>query len=166
MQATASNSNPMTPASGLSAAAGFPRWVFGLSWAAQLAVAAVLAQTLFFKFTYAPETQIIFGPRGGRPAATLVGLVELVCVVLLLAPRTSFYGAALAFMTISGAIVTHLTSLGIQVVDPQSGESDGGLLFALALAVFAGSLIVIACRWRQVAWLRRMLGAAAGSRAV
>ena len=36
-----------------------------VSWVAQLVVAAILAQTLVFKFTYAPETRSIFESRGG-----------------------------------------------------------------------------------------------------
>jgi LPXTG-motif cell wall-anchored protein len=116
----------------------------------QVVVAAILAQTLFFKFTYAPETQVIFGPRGGRPAATAVGIVELVCAVLLLIPKTAVWGAALALVTICGAVFTHLTSLGIAIVNPNSGESDGGFLFLLAIVVAVGSLVVIFVRRRQL----------------
>ncbi|MCI0638438.1 MAG: hypothetical protein L0Y70_05145 [Gemmataceae bacterium] len=125
-----------------------------IPWAAQIIVAGILAQTLFFKFTYAPETQIIFGDRGGRLAATAVGLIELVCVVLLLIPRTAAVGAALSLAVIGGAIFTHLTSLGIQITDPTTGQSDGGLLFALALTVAFGVMIVLLFRWRQLPWLR------------
>ena len=100
-----------------------------VSWVLRAVAAVILLQTLFFKFTYAPETEVIFGDRGGRPAATFVGLFELVCVVLLLIPRTSALGAVLSLTVISGAIFTHLTSLGIQIVDPATEESDGGLLF-------------------------------------
>jgi uncharacterized membrane protein YphA (DoxX/SURF4 family) len=128
-------------------------WPQAIPWAARVIVALILAQTLFFKFTYAPETQVIFGPRGGRPAATAVGVVELVCVVLLLIPRTAALGAALALATIAGAIVTHLTALGIQVVDPATGEGDGGLLFGLAVTVAIGSLAVLAFRWRELPWV-------------
>src|SRR5436305_8897451 len=93
------------------------RWSAALlvPWSAQVVVALVLAQTLFFKFTYAPETQVIFGDRGGRAAATLVGLVELACAVLLLMPRTAAVGALLSLLVIGGAIFTHLTSLGISI---------------------------------------------------
>ena len=63
-----------------------PFWRRLVPWGFQIAVAAILAQTLFFKFTYAPETQVIFSGRGGRPAATLVGLIELICAILLLVP--------------------------------------------------------------------------------
>lgn len=126
-----------------------------LPWVAQIVVAGILAQTLFFKFTYAPETRFIFESRGGRPAATLVGLAELVCVVLLLIPRTAALGAALALTVIGGAIMTHLTSLGIEVKNPNTGEGDGGLLFGLALAVAIGSLVVLAIRWRQLPYVGR-----------
>src|SRR5262249_14514545 len=125
-------------------------WAKLIPWAAQVVVALVLAQTLYFKFTYAPETQAIFADRGGRPAATAVGLAELLCVILLLVPRTAAVGAALSLLVISGAIFTHLTSLGIQVVDPATGKGDGGLLFGLALTVALSSLVVLFFRWRQL----------------
>jgi hypothetical protein len=118
-------------------------------------VAVILAQTLFFKFAYAPETQVIFADRGGRPAATLVGVIELVCVILLLRSRTAALGAALSLMVISGAIFTHLTSLGIQITDPTTGEADGGLLFGLAVLVALGSVTVLSFRWRQLPLLNR-----------
>jgi putative oxidoreductase len=122
-----------------------------IPWAAQLVVAAILAQTLYFKFTYSLETELIFGPRGGRPAATLVGFVELIAAVLLLVPRTAAAGAALSLMVIGGAIFTHLTSLGIEVA------GDGGLLFALALSVALGALVVLAFRWRELPGIARLL---------
>ena len=132
------------------------RFTVIVPWAAQILVAVILAQTLFFKFTYAPETRYIFESRGGRPAATLVGLAELVCVVLLLIPRTAATGAALALAVIGGAILTHLTSLGIEVKNPDSGEGDGGLLFGLALAVAAGSLVVLWYRWHGLPFSDRV----------
>ena len=130
-------------------------WTRVVPWAAQIVVALVLAQTLFFKFTYAPETQVIFANRGGRPAATAIGIAELLCVILLLVPRTAAIGAALALLVISGAIFTHLTSLGIQVVDPATGKGDGGLLFGLAILVALGSIFVLFFRWRQLPYLGR-----------
>jgi hypothetical protein len=56
---------------------------------------------------------------------------------------------------IGGAIMTHLTSLGIEVKNPDTGEGDGGLLFGLALAVAVGSLVVLAFRWRQLPFVGR-----------
>jgi uncharacterized membrane protein YphA (DoxX/SURF4 family) len=135
-------------------------WTKVIPWTAQVVVALILAQTLFFKFTYAPETQVIFADRGGRPAATALGVVELLCVILLLVPRTAAIGAALSLVVISGAIFTHLTSLGIQVVDRATGEGDGGLLFGLALLVALGSALVLVFRRQQLPFLRRLFPAA------
>jgi uncharacterized membrane protein YphA (DoxX/SURF4 family) len=132
-------------------------WTKAIPWAAQIIVAIILGQTLYYKFTYAPETQVIFGDLGGRPAATAVGIVELLCVVLLLIPRTASLGALLSLAVISGAIFTHLTSLGIQVPDPSTGETDGGALFAGALTVAGGSILVLAFRWRELPLLKSWL---------
>src|SRR5262245_36451988 len=59
-----------------------------------------------------------------RPAATAVGVIELICVVLLLVPRTAAPGALLSLLVIGGAIFTHLTSLGIAV--PEAPGSTAG----------------------------------------
>jgi uncharacterized membrane protein YphA (DoxX/SURF4 family) len=127
-----------------------------VSWLCRLSVAAILGQTLFFKLTYAPETQIIFGPLGGRPAATAVALMELVAVVLLLIPRTVAYGALLALGTIGGAIMSHLTWLGLEIVDPSTGQGDGGLLFILALIVAGGSSVLLWLhRQTLLQWIKR-----------
>jgi putative oxidoreductase len=128
-----------------------------LAWSAQLTVAVILAQTLVFKFTYAPETRYIFEARGGRPAATAVGLAELLCVGLLLVPRTAAVGGLLSLAVIGGALFTHLTVLGIQVQNPDTGEWDGGLLFGLAVAVAVGSLAVLAVRWKQLPLIGRLV---------
>ena len=100
-------------------------------WISQVIVALIFLQTMFFKLTYAPETQLIFGDLGGRPAATLAALAELAAAILLFIPRTAAAGAALSLGIISGAIATHLFKIGIVVND------DGGTLFIMALVVFA-----------------------------
>lgn len=130
------------------------------TWASQVVVAVILLQTLYFKFTYAPETAYIFEGRGGRPAATLVGLLELVAAVLLLVPGRAAVGAALALGLIAGAIFTHLTALGVEVKNPATGESDGGLLFGLAVTVAVGALVVLAVRWRQLPFAELVIGTA------
>jgi hypothetical protein len=119
-----------------------PRRHMLASWICQLVAAGILFQTLFFKFTAAPESVYIFSKLGLEPWGRIgSGVAELIACVLLLVPRTAALGALLALGVISGAIVSHLTKLGIVVQD------DGGLLFALALAVFASSAMVL--------WLRR-----------
>lgn len=150
---------PLTMTSPPAAHPGLPRVVQTLTWVAQIAIAVILAQTLVFKFTYAPETQYIFESRGGRPAATVVGLAELACVVLLLVPRTAAVGAGLSLLVIGGALFTHLTALGVQVMNPQTGEWDGGFLFGLAVTVAVLSALVLSIRWRQLPFVGRLLAA-------
>jgi hypothetical protein len=115
------------------------------SWVLQIVVALILFQTLFFKFTGAEESKYIFTKLGAEPWGRLgSGAVELIAVVLLLHPRTVTLGALLSAGVISGAILSHLTKLGIVVKD------DGGLLFALALVVLAGSVAILAIRRTQI----------------
>lgn len=141
--------------SALEASPGIGRVTIAASWVCQLVAAGILAQTLFFKFTYAPETQVIFARLGGRPTATLVGVMELACVVLLLLPRATIFGALLALGVIAGAIGTHLFVIGIEVVDPATGRGDGGLLFGLAVAVAVLAAAILALRRQEVAALVR-----------
>jgi hypothetical protein len=113
-----------------------------VSWIAQLIAAAILAQTLFFKFTGAPESKFIFSTLGVEPwGRILTGVLELVAVGLLLTPRWAGVGGLLSLGLMGGALMGHLTKLGLVVQD------DGGLLFALAVTVFAAAALVV--------WLRR-----------
>lgn len=109
-----------------------------VSWALRLATAAILFQTLFFKFTGAEESVYIFTTLGLEPWGRIgSGLAELGCCVLLLVPSTVTLGAFLTLSVISGALVSHLTKLGIEV------QGDGGLLFGLASGVFLGALALL-----------------------
>src|SRR3982751_6639626 len=104
-----------------------------VSWVVQVAVAAVLCQTLFFKFTGAEESKYIFGKLGLEPWGRIgSGVVELIAVILLLVPSTVTLGAMVTLGVIGGAIASHLTKLGI-IVQNSDGSSDGGLLFILAV---------------------------------
>jgi uncharacterized membrane protein YphA (DoxX/SURF4 family) len=108
------------------------------SWIARIVVAIILLQTLFFKFTGAPESVYIFKTVGQEPWGRYgSGIVELIASVLLFFPRGVALGAALALGTMSGAIFFHLTKLGVVV------QGDGGLLFALALVVFVSSAFLV-----------------------
>ena len=123
-----------------------------VSWTLQLAVAGSLLQTLFFKFTGAEESVYIFTTLGLEPWGRIgAGIVELVASLLLLVPAAAPLGAVLAMGTMAGAIVSHLTVLGIEV------KGDGGLLFGLALAVFAGAAVILAIRRAQIQVLGRYL---------
>jgi uncharacterized membrane protein YphA (DoxX/SURF4 family) len=125
------------------------------SWALLVTVAGILLQTLFFKFTGAQESVYIFSTLGLEPWGRWgSGVAELVASTLLLIPGLAPVGALLAMGIMAGAIVSHLTVLGIEV------QGDGGLLFALAVVVLAGSLAIVFIRRRElpklVSSLRRL----------
>src|SRR5262245_40864751 len=98
-----------------------------ISWVCRVVVAFILFQTLFFKFTGSEESKYIFStvlsPELEAFGRIGSGIVELIAAVLILMPRTAWFGALMALGTISGAIFSHLTVLGIEV------KGDGGLLF-------------------------------------
>ena len=111
----------------------------------QLIAAGILLQTLFFKFTGAEESVYIFTTLGMEPWGRIgSGVAELIAAGLLVYPPTAAVGAALAIGVMSGAIVSHLTLLGIAVKD------DGGLLFGLAITVFAAGAAVLIIRRTQL----------------
>ncbi|MCI5073224.1 DoxX family protein [bacterium] len=102
--------------------------------------AVILLQTLFFKFTGAPESIYIFSTLGVEPwGRYFAGASELVAAILLLTPATTFYGSLLTLMIMLGAIASHLFFLGIAV------QNDGGLLFMLACVTFLCASLNIYC---------------------
>lgn len=118
-----------------------------ICWILQLSVAVILLQTLFFKFTGAKESVYIFSTLGLEPWGRIgSGVFELIAAVLLLVPRTAALGALLSLGVISGAIMSHLTKLGITL----PAVDDHGELFALAVAVFVGSALILVLRRREI----------------
>jgi uncharacterized membrane protein YphA (DoxX/SURF4 family) len=116
-----------------------------VSWICRIAAAVILLQTLFFKFTGAEESVYIFTKVGLEPWGRYgSGVAELIASVLLLTPRFVWAGALLAFSVMAGAIVSHLTVLGIVV------QNDGGLLFGLALTVAVCSVVTVYLHRRQI----------------
>ena len=124
------------------------------SWSLRGIAAAILLQTLFFKFTGAKESVYIFSTLGLEPWGRIgSGVVELIASILLLLPSTITIGAILSLGVIGGAIIGHLTKLGIQL----TAVNDHGELFALALAVFACSLAVLVMHRHEIPLVGRML---------
>src|SRR5438552_11850493 len=115
------------------------------TWALRVVAAVILLQTLFFKFTAAPESVYIFTKVGLEPWGRIgSGIAELIAAILIVIPRTTWLGAGLALAVMAGAIFSHLTVLGVVVMD------DGGLLFGLALAVAACSVVLLFLQRRRL----------------
>ena len=118
-------------------------WV--VSWICRVVSAVILGQTLFFKFTGAEESVYIFTKVGLEPSGRYgSGMAELIATILLLTPRFAWAGALLALGVIRGALVSHLTVLGVVV------KEDGGLLFGLAITVFVTSAVTAFLHRRQI----------------
>jgi putative oxidoreductase len=116
-----------------------------IAWICRVTAAVILLQTLFFKFTAAPESVYIFTKVGLEPWGRIgSGVAELIAAILILIPRTTWLGAGLALAVMTGAIFSHLTVLGLVVMN------DGGLLFGLALAVAACSIVLLFLQRRRV----------------
>ncbi|MGE5212382.1 MAG: DoxX family membrane protein [Nitrospirota bacterium] len=116
-----------------------------IAWTCRVAAAVILLQTLFFKFTAAPESVYIFTKVGLEPWGRIgSGFAELVAAILILIPATTWLGAGLALAIMAGAIFSHLTVLGLVVMN------DGGLLFGLALAVAACCAVLLFLQRRRV----------------
>jgi hypothetical protein len=107
-------------------------------WFAKILSAVILLQTLFFKFTAAPESVYIFSSIGLEPWGRVgIGVLELVAATLILIPATTVIGSLLAIGLMTGALFFHLTKLGISV------QNDGGQLFIYALIVLTSSLCLV-----------------------
>ena len=109
-----------------------------LSHSLSILVAFILVQTLYFKFTGAPESVYLFTKLGIEPWGRIgTGVFELIASLLILIPSIRIYGAILGAGLMTGAIASHLFVIGI------TSAGDGGLLFVLACVVFASCLSLI-----------------------
>jgi uncharacterized membrane protein YphA (DoxX/SURF4 family) len=121
-----------------------------IEWPLRLIPAAILGQTLWFKFTADPSAVALFTTLGVEPWGRIfTGVLEALAVLLLLIPSTGFLGAALTVGLMAGALFSHLTVLGIEI------EGDGGLLFGLAVvSALAGAALALVLRRSGLARLR------------
>lgn len=117
-----------------------------LLWGLSGYIAVVFVQSLFFKFSGAPESIYIFSTLRDwsgiglfEPAGRwIIGLCELTASALLFVPRTRIFGAALAIGIMTGAIFFHLFSpIGVVIL------GDGGELFMLACGVWISGWIIL-----------------------
>ncbi|MEX0331247.1 MAG: DoxX family protein [Puniceicoccaceae bacterium] len=127
-----------------------------LSWGLRLVAAVILLQTLYFKFTGAPESVAIFTQLGLEPHGRIgIGIAELIASVLLLLPATVALGALLGTGLMAGALMSHLTELGF------AGEMLS--LSLLALLVFVCCVAVLFLHRKEVPWIGQFLDRDSGA---
>jgi uncharacterized membrane protein YphA (DoxX/SURF4 family) len=106
-------------------------------WILRIIAAGIMLQTLYFKFSAAPESVFIFSTLGLEPYGRIgIGILELIASLLILLPFSTGFGALLAIGLMTGAILSHFAVLGIVVMN------DGGQLFIYSLLVFTASIIL------------------------
>jgi len=104
----------------------------------RIVVAIILIQTLRYKFTAHPDSVYIFTKVGLEPFGRIgIGILELIAAILILIPKTIWTGALLTVGLLSGAVMMHLTQLGIEI------NNDGGTLFYMAIGVLILSLLIL-----------------------
>ena len=102
-------------------------------WAAKLVV------VFFFTVTgFVPKFTGMAGPLaeklpGGWPVVIAIGVIELITVIVLLVPRTAFFGSVLAVFTMLGAIASH-------AVGPVGIEGDFLGVFIAAIITLIASV--------------------------
>ena len=104
----------------------------------RIIIAILLIQTLYFKFTAHPDSVYIFSQIGLEPFGRIgIGILELITALLILNPKSIWLGSLLSTGIIGGAILMHLTKLGIEI------NNDGGILFYIALTILMLSVFVL-----------------------
>jgi uncharacterized membrane protein YphA (DoxX/SURF4 family) len=122
-----------------------------MAWLLRLLAAAIMLQTLVYKFSAAPESVYIFSKLGMEPWGRIgTGVMELIAAILVLMPKTTSIGAVLGIGLMGGAIFFHLTKLGLVVQD------DGGLLFIYALLVFVSCTILAIIYYKDLVRLAKL----------
>lgn len=123
-----------------------------ISWITSIISSVIMLQTLYFKFTAAPESVYIFTQLGIEPFGRIgAGVAELIASILLIIPRSRFFGALMGVGIMTGAVIGHLTKLGIDVMN------DGGYLFVLCLIVLVSCLICLYLERKQLtSFLKRV----------
>lgn len=121
-----------------------------IPFALRIIVAVILIQTLRFKFSAHPDSVYIFETVGLEPIGRIgIGILELIAGILLLVPKTVWVGASLTLGIIGGAIMMHLTQLGVDV------KGDGGLLFGTAVVTFVLSAIILYLYKNDIPFLKK-----------
>ncbi|WBX75154.1 DoxX family protein [Tenacibaculum ovolyticum] len=118
----------------------------------KIIAASIMLQTLFFKFTGAEESVNLFTKIAGNNEAFArigTGILELIASILLFTPKKTWLGAILTVGLMAGAIIGHLTKLGI------NHNNDNGLLFFSAIVTFVSGAILLFFNRKQLPFIKR-----------
>lgn len=117
----------------------------------KVVAAFIMLQTLYFKFTGSQESIDLFTTIAGENEALMrigTGILELIASILLFIPKKTWQGAFLTVGLMSGAILSHLTILGIE------HNNDNGALFMSATITFLAGVILLFLHKKDIPLIR------------
>ena len=120
----------------------------------KLVAAFIMLQTLFFKFTGAQESVELFTKLAGENEAVMrigTGVLELIASILLFVPKKTWLGAGLTIGLMGGAIMGHLTTLGIE------HNGDKGTLFICAVITLIAGVILLFLNRKDIPFIGEKL---------
>jgi len=113
-------------------------------YVAQAIAAALLLYAASMKLMGTEESRMIFARLDMEPVGRyLIALIELTAAFLLLSPAAAT-GSVLAVGVMCGAIIAHLTRLGLEV------SGDGGMMFGTLVVVLLCSGFVMIARRHEI----------------
>ena len=118
----------------------------------KIIAAFIMLQTLFYKFSGAQESIDLFTKLAGDNELLLrigTGVIELIASILLFVPNKTWLGALLGTGLMSGALLSHLTILGIE------HDNDGGTLFICASITLIATGILLFLNRKDIPFINR-----------
>lgn len=121
----------------------------GFAWVLQILVALVLGASAIAKLIGNAESIMLFENLGMEPGGRyLIALLELAAALLLLIPFSAPWGAVLAWGVMTGALIAHLSKLGM-----------AGTMLPMTLAAafnWCASAAILFLRRNQIEFIRCM----------
>ena len=118
----------------------------------KLIAAIIMLQTLLYKFSGAQQSIELFTTIAGENEAFLrigTGVLELIAAILLFTPKKTWLGALLTIGLMGGAILSHITILGIIHND------DNGVLFAGSAITFLAGIFLLLLNKKEIPFLNK-----------
>jgi len=113
-------------------------------WVLRILAAAILLPVGYQKLMGDEMSIMLFDTLGMEPhGRVIIGVVEIIAALLLLSPLAAS-GALLAVGVMLGAIIAHVTVLGVEV------GGDGGRLLVMLSIVFASTTTVLVALRREL----------------
>ncbi len=124
-----------------------------LSLILRAVITLILLMVSFNKLSGSAEAKHLFELLGQEPVGRyLVGVLELTVIILIVTPRTVAYGGVAGLVAMTGAMLSHIKLGSVSMTYPD-GSNDGGMMFMMAVAVWASSLALAFIHNRELGFL-------------